>query len=299
VTATRPARAGLVPPEPRQRLMVQSTDGVRLATEIHGPDDAPSVVLIHGWTCSTRTWAPVIRALGDELRIVAYDQRGHGGSDRPEASGYRPEALADDLAAVLAQAVPSGCTAVLAGHSMGGMSIMVAASRPAVRERIGGVLLASTACSDLVAQSRVVPLADRVPPLRAAMRAAAGSASLMRPDRLTRAVLRFLMLGPDAPADVVALNAQIICACDRRARARWGRVLNTLDVTAGLRHLDVPARVLVGTRDRLTPPPQARRLAALLPATPEVTEVAGVGHMTPLEAPDTVAALIRELTGGR
>jgi pimeloyl-ACP methyl ester carboxylesterase len=299
VSATRPATAGLVPPEPRQRLMVQSTDGVRLATEIHGPDDAPSVVLIHGWTCSTRTWAPVIRALCDELRIVAYDQRGHGGSDRPDASGYRTEALADDLAAVLAQAVPSERPAVLAGHSMGGMSIMAAAGRPVVRERISGVLLASTACSDLVAQSRVVPLADRVPPLRAVMRVAAGSASLMRPDRLTRAVLRYIMLGPDAPADVVALNAEITCACDRRARARWGRVLNGLDLTAGLRHLDVPARVVVGARDRLTPPPQARRLAALLPGTPEVTELAGVGHMTPLEAPDTVAALIRELAGGR
>jgi pimeloyl-ACP methyl ester carboxylesterase len=298
VTATRPATARLVPPEPRQRLMVQSTDGVRLATEIHGPDDAPSVVLIHGWTCSTRTWAPVIRALRDDLRIVAYDQRGHGGSDRPEVSGYRTEALADDLAAVLAQALPAGHTAVLAGHSMGGMSIMAAASRPAVRERVAGVLLASTACSDLVALSRVVPLADRVPPLRAVMRAASGSASRMRPDRLTRAVLRYIMLGPDAPADVVALNAEITCACDRRARARWGRVLNALDLTAGLRHLDVPAGVLVGARDRLTPPPQARRLAALLPGNPAVTEVAGVGHMTPLEAPDAVAALIRMLVAG-
>jgi pimeloyl-ACP methyl ester carboxylesterase len=295
VTATRPAVAALTPPEPRQRLMIQSADGIRLATEIHGPEDAPSVVLIHGWTCSIRTWAPVIRALSGELRIVAYDQRGHGGSDRPEASGYRTEALADDLEAVLAQAVPSGQTAVLAGHSMGGMSIMAAADRPAVRERISAALFASTACGDLVAQARVVPLADRVPPLRAVMRAASGSASRMRPDRLTRAVLRYLMLGPDAPADVVMLNAEITCACDRRTRAGWGRALNTLDVTAGLRYLDVPAGVLVGARDRLTPPPQARRLAALLPGSPEVTELAGVGHMTPLEAPDTVAALIREL----
>jgi pimeloyl-ACP methyl ester carboxylesterase len=298
MTATRPA-SGLEPPEPRQRLKIQSTDGVRLATDIHGPDDAPSVVLIHGWTCSTRTWAPVIRALGDELRIVAYDQRGHGGSDRPEASGYRAEALADDLAAVLARAVPAGRTAVLAGHSMGGISIMAAASRPAVRERMSGVLLASTACSDLVAGSRVVPLSDRVPALRAVMRAAAGSAARMRPDRLTRAVLRYLMLGPDAPAEVVALNAQIICACDRRARARWGRVLNSLDVTTGLHELDVPARILVGALDRLTPPAQARRLAVLLPGTHEVIEVAGVGHMTPLEAPDAVAGLIRTLAGTR
>ena len=66
-------------------------------------------------------------------------------------------------------------------------------------------------------------------------------------------------------------------------------------MTAGARSLDVPAHVLVGTADRLTPPAQSRRLARLLPRLEGVTELAGIGHMTPLEAPDVVAGLIRKL----
>jgi len=79
-------------------MQVTSRDGVRLNVETHGPQDtrAPTVVLIHGNTCSIPFWAPVIRTLRDELHIVAYDQRGHGGSDTPDHDRYSIEALADD-----------------------------------------------------------------------------------------------------------------------------------------------------------------------------------------------------------
>ena len=57
--------SALVPPEPVRRTRVTSRDGVRLHVEIHGTagGEAPTVVLIHGWTCSIPFWTPVIRAL--------------------------------------------------------------------------------------------------------------------------------------------------------------------------------------------------------------------------------------------
>jgi pimeloyl-ACP methyl ester carboxylesterase len=289
----------LVPPEPDQRLMVTSADGIRLAAEVHGSDHGPTVVLSHGWTCSVRLWAPVIRELRGEMRVIAYDQRGHGGSDRPLPFGYRADALADDLAAVLDQTVPAGRKAVLAGHSMGGMAIMAAASRPGVLARASGVLLASTACSDLVTGSRVVPLARPVPAVGAVLRGAAASALPLGPaSPVSRAALGYVTLGPQASAPVRAANAAIIHACNRRARAGWGRVLAALDLTASVRLLDLPARVLVGAADRLTPPAQARRLDELLPCSEGITELPGIGHMTPLEAPQAVAHLIRILAAG-
>ena len=288
----------LVPPEPVRRSEVTSADGQRLHLEIHGPQDsgAPTVVLIHGWTCSVAFWAPVIHALRDELRVVAYDLRGHGRSDPPAPGGYRVEALADDLEAVLDHVLRPGEQAVLAGHSMGGMAIMAAAPRESVLNRTGGVLLASTGSADLVTEALAVPFAAVMPAMVTLQHWLLTSAAPLTPfSHLSQSLLSYLTLGPGASAELAAANTAIIEACDPRARAAWGRVLTSLDVTAGVRQLDVPAHVLVGTADRLTPPGHARRVARLLPQLAGLTELPGIGHMTPLEAPGVVAGLIRQL----
>jgi pimeloyl-ACP methyl ester carboxylesterase len=72
-------------------------------------------------------------------------------------------------------------------------------------------------------------------------------------------------------------------------------VLAGLDLDAGVRELKVPTAVLVGSADKLTPPFQARTLAAALPDCAGLTELPGIGHMTPVEAPEAVTAGIREL----
>lgn len=70
-------------PAARRTDFVRSADGTRINVEEYGPQDAPTVVLIHGWTCKTLFWAPLIHELGGEFRVVAYDQRGHGRSETP------------------------------------------------------------------------------------------------------------------------------------------------------------------------------------------------------------------------
>ena len=290
--------AALVPPEPAHRIWVTSRDGVRLHVEIHGPPGgaAPTVVLIHGWTCSIPFWAPVIRALRDDLRVVVYDLRGHGGSEQAGPGGCTVEALADDLEAVLDRTLPAGQQAVLAGHSMGGMTIMAAAFRERVVSRAGGVLLASTGSANLIADALALPFGAFIPPFVMLQHWLLTSAAPLAPfSPLTRPLIGYVTLGPDAPADVEAAAAAIIQSCDRRARADWGHVLAAVDVTEGVRRLDVPAAVLVGSADRLTPPVHARRLARLLPQLAGLTELPRIGHMTPLEAPGVVAELIRKL----
>ena len=290
--------AALVPPEPVHRTRVTSRDGVGLHVEIHGPavGAAPTVVLIHGWTCSIPFWAPVIHALHGDLRVVAYDLRGHGRSGQPGPGGCTVEALADDLETVLDRTLPAGQQAVLAGHSMGGMTIMAAAPRERVLSRAGGVLLASTGSANLIADSLAFPFGAFIPPFVMLQHRLLTSAAPLGPlGPLTRPLLGYMTLGPDAPADVEAASADIIRSCDRRARAAWGHVLAGLDVTEGARRLDVPAHLLVGSADRLTPPVHARRLARLLPQPAGLTELPRIGHMTPLEAPGVVAELIRKL----
>lgn len=91
------------------------------AVRLHIEDSGGSgraVVLIHGWPLSAQAWAPQMSALqAADYRVVAYDRRGFGRSDKPE-SGYTYDTLADDLQRVLDQCGLQDVT--LVGFSMGG-----------------------------------------------------------------------------------------------------------------------------------------------------------------------------------
>lgn len=109
--APTPMAAGpYAPPAPRRQLTAASADGSRLYVEVHGPDgaEAPAVVLSHGWTCSTAFWAPVVRDLAADHKVIVYDQRGHGRTPAVGPRGYTTTALADDLVAVLGAALEPG-----------------------------------------------------------------------------------------------------------------------------------------------------------------------------------------------
>ncbi|MEV6107772.1 alpha/beta hydrolase [Streptomyces sp. NPDC051940] len=286
------------PPVPHSELTVTSADGARLYAEIHGPDDAPTVVLAHGWTCSTAFWAAVVRDLVVDHRVVVYDQRGHGRSPAPASrGGYSTTALADDLGAVLQATLRTGERAVLAGHSMGAMTLMAAADRPYLRERAAALLLCSTGASKLRLESRVFPVGPRSV-RNFAHRALLLSRMPLGPvTGLAKGLLKYGTMAPGStPAEVEAC-AYIVHACPRKVRGAWGRVLASLDLDGEVRRMAVPTAVVQGTADRLTPPVHARRLGAALPNCLGVTELPGKGHMTPVEAPDVVAGAIRGLVG--
>ncbi|WP_371598276.1 alpha/beta fold hydrolase [Streptomyces sp. NBC_00564] len=282
------------PPVPARELTAVSADGARLHVEVHGPEGLPAVVLAHGWTCSTAFWAAQIRDLAADHRVIAYDQRGHGRSPASDACGT--EALADDLEAVLAATLAPGEKAVLVGHSMGGMTLMAASARPRFREHAAAVLLCSTGSSRLVAESRVVPM--RAGRLRTRItKSVLGSRAPLGPvTPLARRILKYATMGPGSSPGMVDACARIVHACPRRVRHAWSVVLDLLDLDHGVRELAVPTAVVVGTADRMTPAVHARALVAALPNCVGLTELTGLGHMTPVEAPELVTGRIRELT---
>ncbi|CAL9471838.1 alpha/beta fold hydrolase [Streptomyces sp. enrichment culture] len=281
------------PPVPARVLTAVSADGARLHVEVHGPEDAPAVVLAHGWTCSTAFWAAQIRDLAADHKVIAYDQRGHGRS--PASPACSTDTLADDLEAVLLATLAPGEKAVIAGHSMGGMTVMAASARPAFRAHAAAVLLCSTGSSRLVAESTVVPL--RAGRLRTWLtRHILGSRAPLGPvTPLARRILKYATMGAGSAPHMVEACARIVHACPRTVRYTWAHVLELLDLDHGVRELRVPTAVIAGSADRLTPAVHARALAAALPQCVGVTELAGVGHMTPVEAPEAVTGRIRTL----
>ncbi|MCX2183216.1 alpha/beta hydrolase [Streptomyces sp. SKN60] len=285
--------------------MVTSADGSAIHVEVYGPEGAPAVVLAHGWTCSTRFWDAQIHALSADHRVVVYDQRGHGDSPAPAldagsrdagGKGYSTEALADDLEAVLTATLGPGERAVVAGHSMGGMTIMAASRRPAFRQHAAAALLCSTGPSRLTEEALVVPMAPGRLRTRLTAAVLGAKAPLGPVTPVSKKILKYATMGPGSAPEKVDACARIVHACPRGARHGWSQVLAALDLEVGLRELKLPVAVLVGTDDRLTPARHSRAMAGALPHCTGLVELAGMGHMTPVEAPEAVTAQIRELT---
>lgn len=283
---------------------MQLSDGTHLHVVVEGPDDAPvTVVLAHGWTLDARTWGPVAAALaGPDARVVRYDHRGHGRSGVVDPATMTLDQLADDLAEVVAAVAPAG-PLVLAGHSMGGMTLMALAERhPDVVARTAGVALVATAAGGLATTSFGLPAAT-VPVLRAVEERVLGTPGWSRASRLgsPRALApatRWLLLGPAADPAAVRLTAEAVASCRPRTLSGFRPALAAHERDAALAAFaGIPSIVLAGARDRLTPVPAARRIGAALPSA-ELTVFPGAGHMLPVERVAGVAGRIAALVRG-
>ncbi|GMA30241.1 alpha/beta fold hydrolase [Litorihabitans aurantiacus] len=124
-------------------MEITAHHGLFKDTQLHVDDtggDGRPVVLIHGWPLSGESWSEQVPALTDAgYRVVTYDRRGFGRSDRPR-TGYTYDTLADDLEAILTGLDLTDAT--LVGFSMGGGEVARYASRHGV-ERLRSVVLAA------------------------------------------------------------------------------------------------------------------------------------------------------------
>lgn len=123
--------------EPDRRGTVER-DGVKIAYEVHGDANAPTVLLAPTWSIvHSRIWKAQVPYLARHFRVVTLDGRGNGGSDRPVgAHHYVDEAYAADIVAVMDATATERAT--LVGLSMGALwSVLVAADHP---ERVSGIV---------------------------------------------------------------------------------------------------------------------------------------------------------------
>jgi pimeloyl-ACP methyl ester carboxylesterase len=277
-----------------------------------GPGE-PTLVLAHGWSQDLRTWDRVLadlRRAGVTAPVLRYDHRGHGGSESPGREGATIGKAADDLAALLRDHVDG--PVVLAGHSMGGMTLMALAERhpDLVRERVRGAGFVATASDDMADMTLGVPgrrgaFVARGEHVVMPWLASAGDRAPIRraaPDGRThtRAValapfVRALVFGHHPRRDDVLSVAEQSFAADPVAVAAFRASIGEHRRTSSLAAMrGVPTVVLVGTRDRLCPPDHARTIAASLPDA-ELVVLPGAGHMITFERDQEVAAHLQGL----
>jgi pimeloyl-ACP methyl ester carboxylesterase len=279
-------------------LSARSADGTELHAEAFGSEDGETVVLAHGWTEQLSFWGPVIGRLADRgLRPVAYDLRGHGRSDPAVDHDYALERFGEDLEAVLAAVLPGGRRATVVGHSLGAMSIAAWAEHHDVSARVKAAALVNTGLGDLVSGHLLFgelakwlnhPLASRM---------VLGSRTRMPSfsSPIQQAAIRYVAFGPTATPGQIAFYERMLIDCSPDARAATGVALSDMNLYEAVAKLTVPALVVAGDRDRLTPPSHARRIAESLPHLHALVELPETGHMSPLERPDQLVIALVEL----
>ena len=137
-------------PETRTRR-VTSTDGLTLAVHETGEPSRPTIVAVHGYPDDHTVWDGMVEHLGDRFRIVTYDVRGAGASDRPRRrSAYRIAQLVDDLGTVL-DAVSPDAPVHLVAHDWGSIQTWEAVMDPRFADRLASFTSISGPSLDQVA----------------------------------------------------------------------------------------------------------------------------------------------------
>ena len=252
--------------------MTVTTNGIRLHIEDEG-SGSPTLVFLHYWGGSSRTWRYVTAALVADFRTIAVDQRGWGSSDRPE-TGYALADLAADAQGVI-EALELD-RYVLVGHSMGGkVAQLVASKRPS---GLAGLVL--------VAPSPPSPLGLPLE-VRQGMVGAYDSR-----ESIVATVDQVLAGNALATGDLEIVIADSLQGSPG-AKAAWPLATSQEDITYDVGRINVPTIVISGTDDRVDPPAVLER--ELLPRIrhAKLHLLQGVGHLAPFEAPNDVANLIR------
>ena len=234
-----------------------------------------TLVFLHLWGGSHRTFAPVIASLASGCAVVSYDHRGWGAA-RDLPGPYGISELADDALAVIA-GLGLG-RYVLVGHSMGGKVAQLAASR-----RPEGL-----AALALIAPAPPRPAVDA--------RAAEALTHAFDSRETVSDALRHMLTAQPLPPDLQEQMINDGLAGNREAQLAWPLGGITEDITAATKAIEVPVQVLAGRQDRVDPPESLE--ANLLPFIPgaRMTVLEETGHLSPLEVPEQIAKELDQLT---
>ena len=284
--------------------VVTTPDGVPLAVREVGPQDAPlTVVFAHGFSLRMGSFhfqrARLSEQWGAQVRMVFYDQRGHGQSGEASPDTYTVEQLGQDLESVLAVMAQRG-PLLLVGHSMGGMTVLSHARQYPQRyptRIVGAAIIASAA--EGVSRS---PLGEilKNPALEAVQFTARYAPKTVHRFRgaarsVIGPILRAASFGDEKISpSVVAFSERMMHDTPIATLVEFLHALEVHDETAGLVTLrKVPTLIACGDRDLLTPAEYSREMAAALPKS-ELVIVGGAGHLVQLEQPEIIDdALVR------
>lgn len=252
---------------------VMEIAGAKVRVRIEGPEDAPPIILMHGFIYSLETWDAWAAALKSDHRVIRFDLLGHGLSGPDPQQRYSPEERAAFVGDVMdALGVER---AIVGGNSLGGLAAWrFAAIAP---ERVAALIMVSPGGYP----------ANGV-----------GDTPLSPPPQMAL----FLRTAPEAG---VALSLGNIYGDDRKVTPEKIKLVGDMmrqpgngeafvqsieefslpDPEPMLKSITAPTLILWGAADIIIPPENGRKMAAAIPNA-KLVYYDGVGHVAQEEAPE-------------
>jgi pimeloyl-ACP methyl ester carboxylesterase len=252
-------------------VMKRVVGNISLNVEEKGTGDI-SLVFLHYWGGTHRTWNRVVSELAGSFHSVAYDMRGWGHSD-PAKNGYSISELADDAASLIQQLRLRKY--VIAGHSMGGKVAQLLASRhPA---GLAGLIL--------VAPAAPVPMRFPEEALQQQIHAYDNRDTVLQ-------AIAFLSARTPEP-EVVEQIVEDSLSGAPEAKLAWPTSGILEDISSEVTRITVPTLVLAGEHDRLDSVEQHRREIITRIPNARLEIIPDSGHLIPIDEPVKLARAIR------
>lgn len=232
----------------------------------------PTVLFLHYWGGSSRTWGPTIETLSKTNRTIAVDFRGWGESSK-DSEDYSLQTLASDVVELIDQLGLNDF--VIVGHSMGGKVAQIVAARQP--EGLKGLILFGPAPpTPMSVQEEVRKSYPGFYDTRDGVEAVIGNLTPHTlPESYREQIIEDSLKGAS------------------RAKLEWPERGMIEDISASISKINVPVHVIAGGDDAVEPEASLREsFKAILGV--KFTVISGVGHLAPLEKPAELAAAIRK-----
>jgi 3-oxoadipate enol-lactonase len=260
-----------------------TSNGIELYYEIHG--EGQPLILISGLGYSLWQWHKMVPFLAEHFKVITFDNRGVGLSDKPSGP-YTAQMLAADTAGLLdALGIER---AVVAGHSMGGFVAQAMALE--FSQKVEKLVLCSTNFGGphhvpVTAEALKVLMDVSSDPLTRFRNGLAVSTAPGWPEKNPEMVQQWIEWRASNPIEAAPYQAQLAIG------------LSLLPETAAfesqLARIDVPTLILSGEHDKVVPPANAALLAERI-AGSKVVLFPDAGHFFPIEIPEAASRAIIE-----
>ena len=262
---------------PADEHIVTTKDGAQLSTAVMG--SGTPVVLAHGFGLNMHCWNVMAEDLVNRgFKVIAFDQRGHGRSGVGEEGVGSRQMVADYLAVLDAYEVEGG---ILVGHSMGGFLAIRAMieEQAAIARHLNGCLLMATFAGDVNRknlQNRV-----QIPMIQSGI-----MGKMIRKDA-TASFFARSVLGDDKDSQMMEAFTDVFRQSDLKPLVPILTAFVKESRYSQLDDISLPCRIVVGEKDKTTPPFHTDQLHAGIKGS-TLRRVPGKGHMLNWEAPEVL-----------
>ncbi len=240
-----------------------------------------SIIFLHGMPGQLSNWKYQVPFFEEKFRVVAYDQRGYGRSDKPKKVSM--DDYVSDLKELLGKLGIKDEDAVLVGHSFGGMVAQAYARKHVVK---GLVLVGSVIKLHVDALDYIIKYTPEF----------IWKPIFFTANPLTKSVYSKMFLSPKSPLDVLMEFFQDNADYLKELPAstyRYVWYLLDYDASKWLHEIKSPTLVVVGEDDAVTPPSVSRRIHELIPNS-KLVVIKEAGHLVLYEKPDELNKVILE-----